>query len=161
MTDDAALEVLGRKGAVLRALVQLCNRRRALVTSNAEAAMDVDGAAAAGAGTSDPFFLSVRVCTPGGTVSKVAVDGICLTFEDPASSHPLLPGGEDKAVTDGSPEEYCNLMTRNLLRDGAAVQEAAFSDGLDDVLPDNALAAFTPVRRLGWCAADVVCTGLR
>ena len=91
ITDDAALEVLGRKGAVLRAFVQLCNRRRALVTSSAEAT-----------GTSDP--ASPRAL-------QVAVDDICLTFEDPASPHSLLPGGEDKAVTDGSLEEYCNLMS--------------------------------------------------
>ena len=41
---------------------------------------------------------------------------------------------------------------RYLLRDGVAAQEAAFRDGLDDVLPGNALAAFTPVE-----ASRLVC----
>lgn len=60
-------------------------------------------------------------------------------------SFSLKPDGENILVCKSNVEEYVDLMSRFLLRDGIEKQLQAFKDGFDSVFSMDALKCFEPL----------------
>lgn len=63
------------------------------------------------------------------------LDAVAFTFIEPLSQTPLVPGGDDIAVTTANLGEYVDRVLCVWLRDGIDAQVRAFRDGISDVLP--------------------------